>query len=593
MHKKNIHLHHYFYRALMIIFSFSLVSCGTVHPVHETAIQQSLTLMKKSVINNRMHECHPAPCSPVRYASMKQHLLPPLTAYINRRRGALPRFDVAANNIPSREFFMGLVAGTPYNMVVSPNVNGTISLTLRNVTIRQVLEAAHDIYGYEYRRTSYGYEISAPQLETQIFHINYLDVQRNGRSYMQLTTGQISNKVGTISSGSTSSFNQPVQTVQGPPEGLGTISSVETKSEIKFWKNIEISIQGMIGKDAGQSVTVNSLAGVISVRAFPTELHRVERYINNLQNSLNRQVILEAKIIEVQLRDSFQAGIDWSILGNPAFAGLNDTGDTTAGIGQAANSLIPGTDLNTLNGIFAIRVNGNFKLLINLLQTQGNVQVLSSPHISTVNNQKAVIKVGQDEFFVTGVSTTNSVVGTNTLPSQDVSLTPFFSGITLDVTPEISKDDTVILHIHPSVSVVTQQSKTIELGSSAPNTPNTLVLPLALSTIRESDNIVRAKNGQVVVIGGLMQNNMSETTAETPWVGKIPFVGWFFKRTQQVSGKSELVILLRPLVASNNNITNRIEESRKQLYIYKRQFHAGGLPKIFGNEAEEYDLNAN
>ncbi len=124
--------------------------------------------------------------------------------------------------------------------------------------------------------------------------------------------------------------------------------------------------------------------------------------------------------------------------------------------------------------------------------------------------KKAVIKVGQDEFFVTGVSTTNSVVGTSTLPSQDVTLTPFFSGITLDVTPEISSEDTVILHIHPSVSKVTEQTKIIGLGASTNGAPNNLSLPLAFSTIRESDNIVRAKNGQIIVIGGLMTNYTTE-----------------------------------------------------------------------------------
>src|SRR5207249_208471 len=121
------------------------------------------------------------------------------------------------------------------------------------------------------------------------------------------------------------------------------------------------------------------------------------------------------------------------------------------------------------------RVKGNFKLFINLLATQGNVQVLSSPHISTLNNQKAVIKVGSDEFFVTGVSTTNTIIGTNTLPSQDVTLTPFFSGITLDVTPEISRDCMVTLHIHPSISKVVEQTKTIVVGSSSTGTPNNLI----------------------------------------------------------------------------------------------------------------------
>jgi len=225
-------------------------------------------------------------------------------------------------------------------------------------------------------------------------------------------------------------------------------------------------------------------------------------------------------------------------------------------------------------------------LLVEMLASQGNVQVLSSPHISTVNNQKAVIKVGQDEFFVTGVSTTNTIIGTNTLPSQDVTLTPFFSGITLDVTPEISKDETVVLHIHPSVSKVTEQTKVIGLGTSAEGDPNNLTLPLAFSTIRESDSIVRAKNGQVVVIGGLMQNAMQETIVATPWISKIPFFGALFRRTDQKSIKSELVILLRPIIATNKTQIDSMKEEKKMFKIYNRSYHAGGLPQVFGNEAE-------
>lgn len=580
-------------------FSFLLIGCHTQHAVHQTGIQQIQTTMRDSIKIDEAREPHSLRHKSKRYyrvpASVDAALLPPLTQYVNRAKSTEARFDVTANNIPAKDFFVGLVADTNYNMVIHPDVVGTISLNLKNVTIKQTMDAVRDIYGYEYHRTSYGYEVLKPVLETRIFLLNYLDVKRMGRSYIQLTTGQVSSKVGTVTSGGTGSTG----TTRSPTTPLGgaagqidpTISSIETKSEMEFWKNIETAISGMITKDAEHRVTVNAQAGVIAVRAYPVELHNIARYINSLQSSLNRQVILEAKILEVILDDSFQAGIDWSILGNPNFLNpLTGVTDTNAGMGQFGNQRFS-ADLERFQGIFAIRVRGNFKTLINLLQTQGNVQILSSPHLSTVNNQKAVIKVGNDEFFVTGVSTSNTIVGTNTLPSQDISLTPFFSGVTLDVTPEISSDNDVILHIHPSVSRVTQQTKIIGLGTGTSGTANNFTLPLAFSQIRESDNIVRAKNGQVIVIGGLMANLTTETIASTPWISKVPFLGTLFRRTNQTSAKSELVILLRPIIVTNKSIIEKMKKETKTFQILKRPFHAGSLPRVFGNEAERQDRN--
>lgn len=584
-------------RQLLAFTALLLTSCHTIHPNHPTSIQQIDLTLNQAVKIDKAREVQSSSRLP---SNVNSALLPPLSHYVNPAKEAEPTFDVTANKIPAKEFFMGLVNGTPYNMVVNPNITGTISLNLKNVTIRQTMDAIRDSYGYEYHKTSYGYEVLPPQLETQLFHVNYLDVQRTGKSYIQLTTGEVSS-VGTISSGGSTSNNTPAPVIQPSSNGTptdvpGTISSIETKSEMQFWKNIEKSIKGMLSNEEGHTVTVNAQAGVISIRAFPAELHQIAKFINSLQSSLNRQVILEAKILEVKLDDTFQAGIDWSILGNPTQLDPS-TGlpVTTAGIGQGGNQgtnlPFPNSDLTSLvnGGVFAIRINGNFKTLIQLLQTQGNVQVLSSPHISTVNNQKAVIKVGQDEFFVTGVSTSNTIIGTNTLPSQNVSLTPFFSGVTLDVTPEISSDNTVVLHIHPSVSRVTQQTKTITVGANTAGTNNELILPLAKSEIRESDNVVRARNGQVIVIGGLMQNNMVEIIAATPGLGKIPFLGALFRRTEQVSSKSELVILLRPIVSTNKNMLKSLEQERKTFTILRRPFHAGGLPKVFGNEGERAD----
>jgi MSHA biogenesis protein MshL len=194
---------------------------------------------------------------------------------------------------------------------------------------------------------------------------------------------------------------------------------------------------------------------------------------------------------------------------------------------------------------------------VELLKTQGNVSVLSSPRVSTINNQKAVIKVGSDEFFVTAISsnnTTNAAGATQVNPT--VTLTPFFSGIALDVTPQISETGDITLHVHPSVSKVRDQTKELTVFGLE------TTLPLALSTSRESDSIVRAKSGQVVVIGGLMQSEGSDDQAGAPGLSDVPVLGYLFKQKRNSTKKSELVILLRPVVASDDRWEEQVRATR-------------------------------
>jgi MSHA biogenesis protein MshL len=179
-----------------------------------------------------------------------------------------------------------------------------------------------------------------------------------------------------------------------------------------------------------------------------------------------------------------------------------------------------------------------------LLDTQGRTRVLSSPRVSTLHNQKAVIKAGSDEFFVTGVKS-DTTTGTSTTTSLNVELTPFFSGVALDVTPQVSDDGTVLLHIHPTVSEVTDQSKRVDFGGGSSN------LPLAYSQIRESDSVVRAHSGQLIVIGGLMRETRKREDYKTPVLGDVPVLGKLFKSQRDQSRTVELVLLLRPLVPTD------------------------------------------
>jgi MSHA biogenesis protein MshL len=267
--------------------------------------------------------------------------------------------------------------------------------------------------------------------------------------------------------------------------------------------------------------------------------------------------MLEAKIIEVQLSDGQQTGINWAafINGNNhrGSAGLINPDTTLANSGALTSGplgALPGSSLaladTAANGLFGLAFQtSNFAALIRFLESQGNVQVLSSPRIAAINNQKAVLKVGTDDFFVTSIKTdTTTGTGGGTIVSPTITVQPFFSGVALDVTPQIDEDANITLHVHPSVSDVSERTKVLNLGAQI----GTVTLPLASSTVSETDTIVRVRDGSIVAIGGLMKTAQSNTRAQIPGLGEVPVAGELFGSTTRSTTKSELVILIKPTV---------------------------------------------
>ena len=489
-------------------------------------------------------------------AEVATALLPELAP---ETREALPeeRFDVDSRNTGAREFFMGLVEGTSYNVVVHPDVKGNISLNLKNVTVAEVLETVRDVYGYDFRSTAAGFVVLPATLQTRIFQIDYLNLQRSGVSSTRVSSGQVSQAEG--GKDRSSGGSQQSQGRNGRDTQQVTGTRIDTNYAADFWQELEITLKTILGTSDGRQVVVNTQTGVIVVRAMSDELREVARYLETVQSTAQRQVILEAKIIEVQLKDGYQAGVNWAVLaqnssGDSFFFGQTaPTGPFSGDPGDLGGSPItvePGTvtsgfDTQTIGSAFAMAFDiGDFNAFIELLEVQGDTRVLSSPRVSTLNNQKAVIKAGTDEFFVTDISS-NTVTGTAASTSTDVELTPFFSGIALDVTPQISKRGEVILHIHPTVSDVTDQEKMLTIAGE------TDTLPLAFSEVRESDSIVKARSGQIIVIGGLMRNSSKEEVFATPVLGRIPGLGSLFRSERVVTRKTELVILLKPIVVDD------------------------------------------
>lgn len=473
------------------------------------------------------------------------------------------RFDVKTDNLEASLFFINLMTGTEKNIVVHPDVSGNISLTLSSVTLNEVLNVVRDIYGFDYEYKNSIYTVFPKTLRTEMFPINYINVKRVGVSDTSVLTGNVESSAQASSKSTSNSSDDNGSINPG--------SRIQTRSETDFWTSLNRSLSQLIGvssqapakasQDASglqRKVITNSQTGVAIVTAMPNELEAVRQFLDTTSLSVKRQVIIEAKILEIQLTDSRQTGINWNAINGQLLLGKNASSfdssvnitEVSEGVGEVFSSLVRISDIGTL---------------LSLLETQGEMQVLSSPRVSTVNNQKAVIRVGSDQFFVTGISSSTVSNASSTTSSPDIELSSFFSGISLDVTPQISDEGGVILHIHPVISTVTEEQKNIVVGDAA------FSLPLALRDIRESDSIVKAESGQVIVLGGLMQERISYGKGKRPGLSDVPVAGKLFNTGDSTRIKSELVILLKPIVVDQdswvddfNKTHQRFDDIRKE-----------------------------
>lgn len=477
------------------------------------------------------------------------------------------RIDVSAHDVDARVFFPSLVQGTPFSVAVHPDVQGTISLSLKGVTLSEAIQVVEDIYGYEVSREGRILRVFPAGMRTETFPLNYLYMERDGLSLTSVSSGRISdnnnsnnnnsnnNNSNNGNFGNNSNNNNSNNGNYGNNNSSDSTNGTFIRSRTKtdFWGELKETLSAIIGDTGGgRQVVVTPQAGLVTIRAYPDELRQVRAFLNSAESHLQRQVILEAKILEVTLSDGYQQGIQWENV-------LGHVGNTDINFGTSGGAGLSDKITTTLGGVTSLSIKGSdFKTMISLLDTQGDVDVLSSPRVTASNNQKAVIKVGTDEYFVTDVSST-TVAGTTPVTMPQVELTPFFSGIALDVTPQIDKDGNVLLHVHPSVIDVKEQTKDIKVSSES------LELPLAQSEIRESDTVIRAASGDVVVIGGLMKSENIEVISQVPLLGDIPLVGELFKNRSKQKKKTELIIMLKPTVVGNDTWKNELERSKTLL----------------------------
>lgn len=469
------------------------------------------------------------------------------------------RINISARDVDARIFFASLISDSTYSVAIHPDVSGMITLSLKEVTLSEALQVIEDMYGYEIKQKGRVYHIYPAGMRVASFTLDYLFMNRSGGSRTSVLSGQLSsdddddddNDDSSNSSSSSSSSNSSSNSDDSSDEYLGEYNSsgtsdgtaITTVTSTNYWAYLEAKLNILLKKYGKRDIIISPMSGVVTIRAFPNEIREVREFLEKETDHLNRQVILETNIIEVTLSDEYQQGIDWSNISSNASV-----------LFESTHSLAENVIQSTIGGGGALTYSqGNFTAVLSLLDTQGDVNMLSKPRITAMNNQKAVIKVGNDEYFVTDIETT-SVSGVDSV-SPSVELTPFFSGISLDVTPKISDDDTVLLHVHPSIIEIEEQTKSIDFGTTMLN------LPLAYSDVRESDTVVKAKSGDVIVIGGLMKTVEQDVISKVPFIGDIPWLGELFTNRQKAQFKTELVILMKPEIVKKNTWKQEIKKS--------------------------------
>jgi len=395
------------------------------------------------------------------------------------------------------------------NIVVDPDVRGEVTVDLKDVTLGKALDCLLTPLEMHYKREASFIRVSPIKMQTRRFTLNYLTTQRTASGSVSGTTGRRTGK-------------------EGETVGLGSFIQVKTSDTTDLWKEIEDGLKS-ISSEKGRLV-INKISGSILVTDFPQNLARMAEFLETIEGSVQRQVMIQARIIEVTLSDEYQMGIDWSAIAK---------GDSLRG--TFTQILSPATS------IFQIGISdSDFSFLLDAMSRQGKIDILSSPKVSTLNNQPAVIKVArEDVYWEREFTYTAGVEG----QAQGFSRPRWITvGILLKVTPQIGSHGLITLDIHPSVTEKVGEAKSPE-GDVAP-----------ILDVREANTVAKVRDGQTVVIAGLLQKREKTEVTSVPFLGKIPLLGALFRKTVKEKRKTELVIMFTPTIVVGNEIQDQYIE---------------------------------
>ena len=428
-------------------------------------------------------------------------------------------FSFQAENMPIGQALRLFARAYGLNILVAENVTATITADFVDLPFDEAMQSLLDIHGYYWFRN--GGLIHVRSEETRIFEIDYIRLVRTGTGSSQAqVSSTASTESGAADAGATA----------------GTISIQQTDT-VSFWEELEAQL-ALLVSDSGRLV-VNRLAGTIQITDQHRTVEEIASYLDQIERSIYRQVDLEIKIVEIALADDLSVGVDWSKVINSAapssgteFVITNTVSAPAGGIGALPSSLL----LNSFDDDSTSTLDG----VLTALSEQGEVQVVSQPHIRTLNNQSALIKVGTDRTFFRKEQVTDATSAGSQTFSTDVPQV-VTEGIVLSITPQISADGWITMDVSPVVTRVSSVSEVTDPSGNVQSTAPNL-------DISQASSLVRAMSGQTIIIGGLIQTQESYTSRGVPGLKQIPGVGRIFSGTYRADQRKELIMFLTPRV---------------------------------------------
>ena len=559
--------------------------------------------------------CNHAPVSPPSSAHLQQSTAVAPVADTSgipapvQNSVALPRpkasaktetYSVVVQNVSAQDLLFALARDAKLNVDVHPGINGTVTLNAIDQTLQQLLTRISKQVDMRWELDGPNLIVSPDSPFLRTYTVDYVNMSRD-TSVSTSVNSQVSSGGSSSGSGGGS----------GGGGGNSSTTKIDNIAKNHFWETLEQNLKDILhetdkilpegssdtvierqddqstvgaaiggkGKSAGAadlnsktqqngstvihrttfreaaSVISNPESGVITIRATARQHEKIVEFLDKVMTSAKRQVLIEATIVQVDLNDGYQQGINWSRIRTDGSGFSLNLPTLTTSPGSIQPFTISSTDKsNPLD----------LRLTVKLLENFGTVKVLSSPKLSVLNNQTAVLKV-VDNFVYFSVKSdvtsgsTGAAQKSFTSTAQTVSV-----GLVMSVTPQISQDRSVMLNVRPSISSIT--------GFQIDPNPDLQAVQNKVPQIqtREIESLMRVSDGEIAVLGGLMQESGNYATGKVPGAGSIPFLGELFTNRNNAKSKSELVIFLRPVIVENPSIEGNYRRLKE--FLPKRSF---------------------